>query len=60
VLGAYCDRLDREVLIWYSSIIAVDNTAEGILLTCQCACGEVAQMLTGARVAAEKTSHLAA
>jgi hypothetical protein len=48
------------VLIWYSSIIAVDNTAEGILLTYQCACGEVAQMLTGARVAAEKTSHLAA
>lgn len=60
VLGAYCDRLGHEVLIWFSSLLAVDNTEEGIVVTYRCACGDVARMLTGARVEVETTQHLAA
>ncbi len=60
VLGAYCDRLGHDVLIWFSSILAVDNNDDGIVVTYRCACGDLARMVTGAKVEMETTRHLAA
>jgi len=46
---AHCDHLDREVIIWTSSLDGIENTENGILVRYQCACGRPAEMLTGAR-----------
>jgi hypothetical protein len=45
---AHCDHLDRDVIIWSSSLDGITNTENGILVRYECACGRPAEMLTGA------------
>lgn len=57
---AHCDRLDREVIIWASSLDGIENTENGIVVRYRCACGRPAEMLTGARAPARLTVHVGA
>ena len=54
---AWCKRLDKQVLIWPRSLQGIDNTEQGIVVHYVCACGEHAEMLTGAKTDADFTVH---
>ncbi|HEX5696729.1 MAG TPA: hypothetical protein VFZ15_10085 [Acidimicrobiia bacterium] len=54
-----CDRLGREVLIWASDLHGITNTEAGIVLRFRCACGDVAELLTGATAPVRISAHLA-
>ncbi len=58
MLHVHCDRLGKEVMIWSPSVLGIANTAEGIVVTYMCACGETAQMLTGAAARVEISQHV--
>ena len=45
---AWCKKWEREVLIWASSLEGITNTDRGVVLSYKCACGDHAEMLTGA------------
>jgi hypothetical protein len=60
VFLAQCERLGREVIIWTSSIDGIQNTENGILVHYQCACGDDAEMLTGARSPVRVNVHVGA
>lgn len=57
---AHCDHLDREVIIWTSSLDGIENTENGIVVRYQCACGRSAEMLTGARSPVRVSVHVGA
>jgi hypothetical protein len=57
---AHCDHLDREVIIWTSSLEGIENTENGIVVRYLCACGRHAEMLTGARSPANINVHVEA
>ncbi|MEX1133930.1 MAG: hypothetical protein WED83_03690 [Acidimicrobiia bacterium] len=56
----HCDHLDREVIIWTSSLDGIENTENGIVVRYRCACGRPAEMLTGARSPATFNVHVGA
>lgn len=58
MLHVHCDRLGQEVMIWSPSVLGVSNTDMGIVVTYKCACGEMAQMLTGAAAPGEISQHV--
>ena len=55
---AQCDKLGREALIWASDLEGITNTKAGIVLRYRCACGEDAEMLTGAGSDVRVSVHL--
>lgn len=55
---AQCDHLGREVLIWTSDLHSIDNTEQGIVLRYRCACGGMAEMLTGSGSPVRVSVHL--
>jgi hypothetical protein len=57
---AHCDQLDREVIIWTSSLDGIENTENGILVRYHCACGRPAEMLTGAASPVRVSVHVGA
>lgn len=58
MMAVHCERLDREVLIWTHAIAGIDNTEHGVVVTYQCACGEMGQVLTGSRAKQEVSAHV--
>ena len=60
MMAIHCERLDREVMIWTGQVAGIDNTEHGIVVTYQCACGEMGQVLTGAGAAREVSAHVPA
>ncbi|HWL48851.1 MAG TPA: hypothetical protein VNT92_03165 [Acidimicrobiia bacterium] len=55
---AQCDHLGREALIWASDLEGIVNTEAGIVLRYRCACGELAEMLTGSGSDVRVSVHL--
>lgn len=55
---AQCDNLGREMLIWTSDLHSIDNTEHGIVLRYRCACGDMAEMLTGSGSPVRVSVHL--
>jgi len=60
MMVVHCARLDREVLIWASSITGIDRTDHGLVVSYRCACGEAGRLLTGADAKVEVSAHAAA
>jgi len=58
VFLAQCDHLGREALIWASDLEGIVNTEAGIVLRYRCACGELAEMLTGSGSDVRVSVHL--
>ena len=52
-----CKKWKREVLIWASSVDGITNTDRGVVLSYKCACGDHAEMLTGAASPKTLTVH---
>lgn len=57
---AQCERLGRQVLIWVSDVEGMVNTEHGIVLRYRCACGEMAEMLTGSQSPIRVSLHAGA
>lgn len=55
---ARCENLGRDTLIWVSDVQAVINTDRGIVVRYRCACGEMAEMLTGSGSEVRLNVHL--
>lgn len=59
MFSAWCNRFDKEVLIWPNALKGIDNTEEGVVVHYVCACGAHVEMLTGASRKTELTVHAA-
>jgi hypothetical protein len=57
VFRARCEVLGRDVLIWPSDLLGVHNTVDGISIHYTCACGEEAEIITGAIVSTLEIRH---
>jgi hypothetical protein len=57
VFLAQCDNLDRQVLIWPSDVLGIENTDHGMVVRYRCTCGGMAEMLTGARSPVRVSVH---
>jgi hypothetical protein len=60
MLRVHCELLDKDVIVWASDLIGIDNTLEGIVVRYRCACGHVAEVLDGARATSRSTVHFEA
>jgi hypothetical protein len=58
VFLARCDNLDREAIIWASDLHGILNTDLGIVVRYRCACGQMAEMLTGSGSEVRLSVHL--
>ena len=55
---AQCDILGREALIWASDLQGILNTEAGLVVRYRCACGQIAEMLTGSGSDVRLSVHL--
>jgi len=55
---AWCNKWERDVLVWPSHIEGMANTDRGIVLNYQCVCGNHGQMQTGAGSHKTLTGHI--
>ena len=55
---AQCDILGREALIWASDLQGIVNTEAGLVVRYRCACGQIAEMLTGSGSDVRLSVHL--
>jgi hypothetical protein len=58
VFLAQCDNLGVQALIWASDLQTIENTDDGIVLRYRCACGQIAEMLTGSGSPVRVSYHL--
>jgi hypothetical protein len=58
MLRVHCNRLDKDVIVWASDWISIDNAESGVALRYRCACGLVAELVDGRTVPTPLSAHL--
>jgi hypothetical protein len=58
MLRVHCDRLGKDVIVWASDWISIDNATTGVSLRYRCACGLVAELVDGKAVPTPISTHL--
>jgi hypothetical protein len=56
MFAVHCTTWDSTVLLSTSSIIALSNTAVGVVVTLECHCGEVHDVQTGAWIGSARAA----